>query len=182
MRTLAPGSEDFPAPFFTGAARSRGRAPCRRLIQRGFTLIELMIVVALVAVASAVATLALRDPAATQLDREAARLSALLETARAESRAAGIAVLWVPSTTSEGFRFVGLPAALALPTRWLGEGVSAEVRSDLGLAKGAVLGPEPMIGAQRIVLRLDSQQLTLSTDGFGPFSTIDEAAGGDAAR
>jgi general secretion pathway protein H len=31
------------------------------------------------------------------------------------------------------------------------------------------LGPEPLIGAQRIVLRLDEQTLTLATDGLGPF-------------
>ena len=45
---------------------------------------------ALIAVAVGVVTLSLRDPAATQLDREAVRLAALLETARAESRAAGV--------------------------------------------------------------------------------------------
>ncbi len=124
--------------------------------------------VSLIAIASAVASLALRDPAATQLEREAARLAALLETARAEARAAGVAVVWVPAAT--GFRFVGLPDALALPTRWLTEsGVSAEVRTAQGLTQGAVLGPEPVIGAQRIVLRLEAQSVALATDGFGPF-------------
>ena len=53
---------------------------------RGFTLIELMIVVALIAIAAGVVSLALRDPASTRLETEAARLSALLESARAESR------------------------------------------------------------------------------------------------
>jgi prepilin-type N-terminal cleavage/methylation domain-containing protein len=46
----------------------------------GFTLIELMIVVALIAIATAVASLALRDPAAAKLENEAARLVALLES------------------------------------------------------------------------------------------------------
>ena len=148
---------------------------------RGFTLIELLIVVALIAIASGVAALALRDPAATQLEREGARLAALLESARAEARASGIAVRWVPANEG-GFRFVGLPDALALPTDWLEPGVNAEIRSARGLLAGALLGPEPVIGAQRIVLRLHAQRLTLATDGFGPFTRVDDEAAPDAPR
>jgi general secretion pathway protein H len=32
------------------------------------------------------------------------------------------------------------------------------------------LGPEPLIGAQRIVLHLGDQRLVLGTDGLGPFA------------
>jgi general secretion pathway protein H len=150
---------------------------------RGFTLIELMIVVALIAIASAVAVVALRDPSSTQLEREGARLAALLESARVEARTAGVAVLWVPGASGEGFRFVGLPAALALPTRWLDGEVTAEIRSEQGAAKAAVLGPEPVIGAQRITLRLASRSLTLATDGMGPFTRADDdAPAGNAPR
>ena len=143
--------------------------------QAGFTLIELMIVVALIAIASAVATLALRDPAATRLEHEAARLAALLESARAEARASGLAARWEPrplQADTEGFQFIGLPPATELPSQWLGPGVAAEVVG----ARAVVLGPEPLIGAQRIVLRLDDQQLTLATDGLGPFVVVDEPA------
>jgi general secretion pathway protein H len=134
----------------------------------GFTLIELLVVVALIAIASAVASLALRDPAATRLEQEATRLAALLESARAEARASGLAARWeprAPDADSDGFRFIGLPDSSQLPRRWLGAGVSAEV---IG-ARAVVLGPEPLIGAQRIVLHLDEQRLTLATDGLGPF-------------
>jgi len=165
-------------PALRGGPLPRPARPTRPA-QCGFTLIELMIVVTLIAVASAVAALALRDPAATQLEREAARLSALLESARAEARASGLAVSWVPSAdpaSADAFRFVGLPSTLALPTRWLSAGVSAEVRNAQGLARGVVLGPEPLIGAQQIVLRLDSQQLSLATDGFGPFEVPSEGS------
>ena len=140
---------------------------------RGFTLIELLVVVVLIAVASAVASLALRDPAATQLEHEAARLAALFEAARAEARASGIAVIWEPRTDPSqdlGFRFVGLPASSELPTRWLGSGVFAEV---IG-APAVALGPEPLIGAQRVVLRLDARSLALATDGLGPFVVADD--------
>ena len=139
---------------------------------RGFTLIELMIVVALIAIASAVASLALRDPAATRLEHEGARLVALLESARTQARAAGLAASWEPGSGEEGvegFRFVGLPPSAELPDRWLVTGVSAEVTG----ARAVVLGPEPLIGAQRIVLRLDMQSLTLATDGLGPFVVVD---------
>jgi general secretion pathway protein H len=80
---------------------------------RGFTLIELLVVIAIVALASAAVTLAVRDPQATQLEREAARLSALLESARAEARASGLAVFWVPtgpSAVSGAQGLVGLPS------------------------------------------------------------------------
>jgi general secretion pathway protein H len=140
---------------------------------RGFTLIELMIVVVLIAVASSIASLALRDPALTTLEREGARLAALLEGARAEARASGLAAYWEPQgPTPEvpGFRFVGLPPSEELPTRWLEGGVTAEVVG----ARAVVLGPEPLIGAQRIVLRLREQRLTLATDGLGPFIVTSE--------
>jgi general secretion pathway protein H len=141
----------------------------------GFTLIELMVVVALIAIASAVASLALRDPAAARLDHEGARLVALLEAARTEARAAGLAASWEPDSGQEGvegFRFSGLPPSSDLPNRWLGEGVSAEVAG----ARAVTLGPEPLIGAQRIVLHLDGQSLTLATDGLGPFVVVDDPA------
>lgn len=135
---------------------------------RGFTLVELLIVVALIAIASGVASLALRDPDAARLEREAQRLAALLEAARQESRAAGVPVLWEPRSPQPGehFRFVGLPASLAYPTRWLDEGPSAEIIGGRAL----MLGPEPMIGPQRTVLRLEGRSVVLATDGLGPFA------------
>ena len=144
----------------------------RQRSSSGFTLIELIVVVALIAIASAVASLALRDPAMTRLDHEGARLVALLEAARSESRAAGLPASWAPLSgrgSTDGFRFVGLPDSAGLPTHWLAEGVTAEVPGGVAV----VLGPEPLIGAQRIVLRLGEQSLTLETDGLGPFVVID---------
>ena len=140
---------------------------------RGFTLIELLVVVALIAIASGLATLALRDPSATQLEQEGARLAALLESARAEARASGLSVRWEPRSVdadATGFRFIGLPSTSRLPEHWLGAGVTADVVG----ARAIVLGPEPLIGAQRIVLRLADRRLTLATDGLGPFEVANE--------
>jgi general secretion pathway protein H len=139
---------------------------------RGFTLIEIIIVVAIIAIATAVASLALRDPAESKLEQEAARLASLLESARAEARASGIAARWEPlaeQSDGSGFRFVGLPPGQPLPTHWMEPGTSAQV---IG-ARAVVLGPEPLIGAQRIVLRLGDHRLTLATDGIGPFVVHD---------
>jgi general secretion pathway protein H len=147
----------------------------RRRRSAGFTLVELLIVIALIAIASGVVSLALRDPAATRLEREAARLSALLEAARAESRASGVAARWEPrkeQADEPGFRFIGLPAAADLPGEWLAEGVRAEVAG----ARAVLLGPEPLIPAQRIVLRLERQYLTLATDGLGPFAVVESGS------
>ena len=144
---------------------------------RGFTLIEVMLVVVLIAVVSALASLSLRDPATTRLEQEGARLVALLESARAEARASGLAVVWEPVPADPAkpgavdFRFVGLPSRVALPTRWLEPGVVAQIAG----APTLVLGPEPMIGAQRLELRLDKQRLALATDGLGPFVPVTEA-------
>jgi general secretion pathway protein H len=151
-----------------------GRSPRHR----GFTLIELLVVVALVAIASATVTLALRDPAELQLQREAQRLIALLESARAESRAAGLSVRWWPGSdkANEDFRFEGLPKSIVLPRRWLGEPVAVQiVAGDVG-NRALLLGPEPLIPAQSLTLRLGSQRLLLSTDGLSPFDVAESAA------
>ncbi len=154
---------------------------------RGFTLIDLLLVVALIAMASGLVALSLRDPSATQLEREAARLASLLEAARAEARASGLTVRWEPkaavnllgSDPAEAldFRFIGLPASSDLPQRWLVRGIAADVPG----ARAIVLGPEPLIGEQRIVLSLNDQRLTLATDGLGPFA-VETTADAPAAR
>ena len=137
---------------------------------RGFTMIELMVVMALIAVAVGIVTLSLRDPAAAQLDREAVRLAALLEAARSESRSAGVPLRFEIGSKADDppFRFVGTVGGAPLPTHWLADEVTAEV---IG-ARALILGPEPLIGPQRIVLRLGERNLTLATDGIGPFVPV----------
>jgi general secretion pathway protein H len=138
--------------------------------EAGFTLIELLVVVALIAITSATITLALRDPTELQLQREAQRLAALLETARAESRASGLVVRWIPKglKAGEDFRFEGLPPTIKLPGRWLGEPVAVQIENAPALA----LGPEPIIPAQRLRLQLGQQRLVLGTDGLAGFEIV----------
>ena len=170
----------------------------RRRAAAGFTLIELLLVVAIIAMASAVVSLALPDPATTRLEREATRLVTLLEAGRAQARALGVPVLWVPgpdpaavaaavgsmaATASLGdFHFSGVPAATALPSRWLEGGADAPaVELPVG-RRGLLLGPEPVIGAQRLVLRHGERRITLATDGWAPFAVVPEAGDDAAAR
>jgi general secretion pathway protein H len=143
---------------------------------RGFTLIELLVVLLLVAIGTGVVSLALRDASGRKLEEEAARLIALLEGARAESRAAGMVVRWVPfeaADTNAAFQFVGLPASLRMPTHWLVPGVSAQVQG----ANALLLGPEAILPAQRVVLRLADQRVELATDGLAPFAVTRSTSG-----
>lgn len=137
---------------------------------RGFTLIEVMVVLAIIAIGAGLMALAIRDPAATRLEIEAARLVALLEGARTEARVGGLAVVWVPASEgqAEPFRFNGLPAALNLPTRWIDERVSAQVVG----ATSLVLGPDAILQPQRVVLRLDDRRLEIGTDGIAAFAVV----------
>jgi general secretion pathway protein H len=139
---------------------------------RGFTLLELIVVIAIIAMATAGVSFALRDSSAATLDREADRLAALLESARAQSRASGVAVRW-RLVEGGGFVFDGLPPD-ALPSGWAASGISAQAALASGAPVAAVqLGPDPIIAAQQIVLYSEgppARSLRIATDGLRPFT------------
>ena len=136
---------------------------------RGFTLLELLVVVAIMALATAGVGLALRDSSQTMLEREALRLTALFESARAQSRMTANPIRW--RATETGFSFDGATVA-SLPAAWLGPDVRAVTSGPV------VLGPEPIIGPQRIQLTTVSspaRNLTIATDGVRPFAIVADA-------
>jgi general secretion pathway protein H len=146
MRTLAAGNK-------LAQTRSAG----------GFTLLELLVVMALIAIATAGVSLSLRDSADSALERDANRLVALLETARAQARASGLPVVW--RSTGSGFVFEGLQPP-GLPQNWLSSTTQATSRQTV------VLGPEPLIPPQNIALTpLNASARTqwVVTDGLRPF-------------
>jgi general secretion pathway protein H len=159
--------------------------------QRGLTLLELLVVLAIIGFAMAGVSLAMRDSRQTQLEREAQRLTAQLEAARAQSRTSGIALIW--RTTPEGYEIVSAVANSGLATRqetWLSPTTQAHVNTRALNPTAAatnllVLGPEPIIAPASITLSVlpepsstnaaNVQQtlpLRIATDGLRPFQVV----------
>lgn len=143
----------------------------------GFTLLELLLVVAIIAVVAGGVGFSLRNLGQTQLEREAQRLIAMLESARARSRASGMPVYWHAS--GQGFEFIGLPepetdakapvgSAQAFSPRmnWLGTGLSVRAEPLV------TLGPEPIIPSQQIVLLQGGSSVRIGTDGLRAFALL----------
>jgi general secretion pathway protein H len=154
--------------------------------QHGLTLLELLVVLAIIGFAMAGVSLSLRDSNQTQLEREAQRLVAVLEAARAQSRTSGIALIWQP--TPEGFviRPALAPNPIAARTEtWLTAGTQAVVSTATTSANNTapanllVLGPEPILTPARITLSVTAASntkatlaLTIGTDGLRPFQVL----------
>lgn len=145
-----------------GSKRPPARPP-------GFTLLELLVVVALIAVATAGVSLSLRDSAHSALQRDAERLAVLLETGRAQARANGLPVVWRTQDNTpnavQSFVFEGLPPP-GLPQNWLAPSTRATPGSAI------TLGPEPLIEPQAVALstlQSPGQTLWVLTDGLRPF-------------
>jgi general secretion pathway protein H len=154
--------------------------------QQGLTLLELLVVLAIIGLAMAGVSLSLRDSNQTQLEREAQRLVAVLEAARAQSRTNGIALIW--QATPEGFVIRPALAPNPIATRnetWLTAGTQAMVitasasANNIAPANLVVLGPEPILTPARITLRVAAPNngqaapaLAIGTDGLRPFQVL----------
>lgn len=133
--------------------------------QKGLTLLELLVVITIAALASAAVALSMRGGDEQALQREAQRLVGLLESGRAWSRSSGQVLRW--TSVNDGFVFQGYVPAQA-EQRWLSSGIEVHSIEPAG-QRALVLGPEPIIAPQAVVLRLGQQMLRLSTDGLAPF-------------
>ena len=142
--------------------------------QRGLTLLELLVVLAIIAISSAGVALAMRENAQTLLEREAQRLIAKLEAARTQSRAQGVTIVW--RATASGF---------VIETPWVGSDFAPQREDWLSVDIGAdvqaiALGPEPIIAPATITLSkansqtsgAKSMRVRISTDGLQPFHRL----------
>ena len=148
------------------------------LRQRGLTLLELLMVLAIIAISSAGVALAMRDNSQTQLGREAQRLIAKLEAARVQSRAQGLPLVW--RATTSGF-VIETPVIgsgfVAQSEDWLSADISIGMYAGI---KTITLGPEPIIPPATITLSKASGQssgakpmnLRIGTDGLQPFHRL----------
>ena len=146
--------------------------------QRGLTLLELLVVLAIIAISSAGVALAIRDNAQTQLEREAQRLIAKLEAARVQSRAQGVPLIW--RATASGFVIetqVVSSDFMEQSENWLFADMSIGISAGM---KTITLGPEPIIPPATITLSKLSGQtsdakpmnLRIGTDGLQPFHRL----------
>lgn len=147
----------------TSAAGSKSAA--RITQQQGFTLLELVVVLAIAALLTTAASLAVPSGVQRQLEQEAQRMAARLEIARAQSRASGqVIAVWVDA---QGMRLsTGTGSAQAI-VPWLHAGTSAQ-------AVHLVLGPEPVIAAQQVqLLGAEGRNVWVATDGVRPFNVLE---------
>ena len=142
--------------------------------QHGLTLLELLVVLAIIAVSTAGVALAMRDNTQNQFEQEAQRLIAKLESARVQSRVQGVPLVW--RTTASGF-VIQTPLVGSDFVAQSDDLLSGDISADM---QAITLGPEPIIRPVTITLSKSSGQtsgaklmhLRIGTDGLQPFHRL----------
>ncbi len=143
-----------------------------QVCQAGLTLLETLLALVILALATATLTWSMRPSGAFELEREAVALSARLQAARALAIATGHSIEW--SVTADGYQFEGIPvsdsgqeqlqdAILKSHYRWTYSGVQVDARLPL------VIPAEPLMAPVSIMLRLDDARVEILSDGWRPF-------------
>ncbi len=146
-----------------------------RRIPRGFTLLELMVVLVIIGICTAGIGLglgSLLDPA-RQLQQEGERLAQRLQVARDEARIDGRPLRWQADAT--GYRFSRLEGSrwvtverddLLRPQKWQAAGIAVQPTNAIELS------PEWIGTAWELGLSLDGRALRLRDDGSGQLQVV----------
>ncbi len=134
----------------------------------GFTLLELLVVLLIMALGSAGVALSLRQSPEQSLEREAQRLIYWLELARTQSSTQGQRILWRASEQGYVFSSTG-PSSLPKETiPWL-----ESTTQLISPVNALVLGPEPILSPQSVelgVLQHSGLRIKVGTQGLEPFA------------
>jgi general secretion pathway protein H len=132
---------------------------------RGYTLIELLIVIAIIGIAAGVVTLSVRGDDSRRVTQEGERLAALFRMAQSEARVGGRPIYWQADLSGYRFRAAGPDAApmaeeLTRERRWP-FAVRRVARSEL------VFGREPLREPAEVEIATAGPVLRLSLDAMG---------------
>jgi general secretion pathway protein H len=143
---------------------------------RGFTLVEVLVVVVIIALLVSVVAVRIAPDARQSLREEAARLAAVLAHARDEAIATGVPLAW--QGAESGYRFFRrapdrtwqpLDRDVALRARDLAPGVNVAAIETAARADGPapviVLAPTGLSDPFRITLALGPHRMRVSSDG-----------------
>jgi general secretion pathway protein H len=143
---------------------------------RGFTLIEVLVVVVIIAILVSLVAVQLSPDARQGLREEAVRLAALLAHARDEAITTGAPLAW--QRTEEGYRFLQrgpdrtwqpMDQDASLRARVLPIGVSLAAIETPATANGGnptiVLSPTGIVDPFRITLALGEHRVRVASDG-----------------
>lgn len=170
----------------------RGCEACRPCAWGGFTLVELLVVMCIVGVIAAMAAISASPADRARTLDEARRLAMLLELARAEARAVGRSIAWLPQPAGYTFRrmsddgtWVAFPEDSPFRRRTLPEAVRLHApqlnAQPLRAEEFVVLTPYGMSGELRVTVAGDGTRYTVHAGMFGRISVIPDAHAGDDA-
>ena len=135
--------------------------------RRGFSLIELMVVLGLTALVTALVAYYARPSAQQQLMREGDRLAIWFEAVRVQARVQNLPIQ--ARNTHQGFELLGAtpPGDPAPKLLWLYPSTQADINSPT-----LWMGPEPILPAQSLWLQHLQQpdvRVEVASNGVGPW-------------